>query len=200
MGDDEPSVVEDLMTHETIEEIGKRLAERSTHVIRQSFNLAERLCQSVRNLDVFASQLSQQLHVMVAGHAKSCPVLHHIAGDLHGVEYTGATVYQVTDEDCPSSFRVSENRVAPHRVAFAGDVLVPQLFEQFLKFVGASVDIADDVKWSRLVPLIIPSMERSLSTSCCSIVSIYRRPLARSCSHERSTIYSGLPAVAVPMK
>ena len=127
------------------------------YLVRQGVDLGQRLGQAVRDLHVLAPELSQQLHVVVAGHAEGRAMDDHVPHQPHGVEDAGAAVHQVAEEDRLAAFGMDEGPVAPERiVAVQAGLHVPESREQFLQLVAAAVNIADDVERAVLVSLVVP--------------------------------------------
>ena len=87
------------MADEAVEEFGQLLAERLPDLVGQGVDFGERVGQSVRDLHVPASELPQQLHVVIAGHAEGRSAAHHVAHQPHGVENPRAAIDEIADED-----------------------------------------------------------------------------------------------------
>ena len=102
VSDDQLAIVEDKVADETVEELGEVVAEGTSYVARQVVDLGERIGQPVRDLDVLASELLQQLHIMVAGDAQGRTPNNHVPHQPHGVEDAGAAVHEVAEEDRPA--------------------------------------------------------------------------------------------------
>ena len=100
------------------------------------------------NLDVFASQLSQQLHVVIAGHTKSHTgpyQSHYQAKHLGNLR---PTINQVSQKDNFSCLRLADFTVGR---PVASGPLISKLTEQGFQFVKTSMDVADDVERSFLM-------------------------------------------------
>ena len=99
MGDDELAIVEDVVAHQAVEEVGEVAAHDRPHLVRQRLELGQARLQPVRDLHVPPAQLAHQLHVVIARHAKRRPGVDHGAHQAHGVEDARPAVDQVPEED-----------------------------------------------------------------------------------------------------
>ena len=70
--DDEPAIVEHVVTDQAVQELGRRRLED-----RIPLQLLEGTLEPVADLHVPAAQGTRQLLVVIAGHAQRDPVLHH---------------------------------------------------------------------------------------------------------------------------
>ena len=113
MGHHQLAAVENVVAYQAVEEIGRLPAERISNVLGQGLHFGQGLRQAVLDLHVLASELPHQLHVVVAGHAESRPVGHHVADQTQGLDDPRATVHQIAEKDglAPSGCR---NDRLPH--------------------------------------------------------------------------------------
>ena len=81
----------------------------------------------------------------------------HVPHQPDDMEDAGATVHEVAQEHHPATFGMHEGPVAPEWiVAVQAGLHVAESSEESLQFLAAPVDIADDVEWAVLVPLVVP--------------------------------------------
>ena len=145
MRDHELAVVEHRMADEPVEEVTCLRAQ----LIRLRVELLECLRQPVRDLDVSASQLARELHVVVSGQADCGAGLghrHHEPQDSGGIGTTIAVV-------------ANEHRTATVRRDDVDTVLrngVTECPQQRGQLAMASVNVAYDVEGSALGAAIAP--------------------------------------------
>ena len=157
VGHDQFAAIEDVVTHQAIEEVRQRLAERLARLGRQRLDLRERVGQAVRDLHVLAPELPQQLHVVVAGDAQGRAAVDHVAHQPHGVEDAGAAVHQIADEYGLTALRMGEIAIAPQGIGVPQpDRRVAEPPEQLLQLVATAVNVADDVKGAAFPGSIVP--------------------------------------------
>ena len=106
VGDHEVAVVEDVMAHQPVEEVGEFLAERGPRLAGQGVDLGQRVGEAVGDLDVLAREPPDELQVVVAGDAQRRAVEHHVPHESNRVEDAGATVHEVSEEDRPAALGV----------------------------------------------------------------------------------------------
>jgi hypothetical protein len=166
VGDNQLAVIEVVVAYEAVEELFEFLAEGLTNVARQGVDLGEALCQTVRNLDVLATQLAHQLHVVVAGDTERGTLRDHVVNEPNGVEDAWPTVHEVADEDRFPAQRMRIHRAAGQSGSTRRDRrdFVTQLTQQGLQFVAAAVNVSDDVDGAVLVAFVV--VERHALDPC----------------------------------
>ena len=143
VGHHQPAPVEDGMAHQAIEERDGLLDQPFAAIRRHRLDLGQGLGQAVRDADLLAAQLAEQLHVVVARHAQGRPGGAHRPHDPQRVQHARPAVHQVAHEH-----RLPPLRMPPLDVA--------EQAQQRLQLVGAAVDIADDVERPAVVALVAP--------------------------------------------
>src|SRR5207245_631379 len=113
--------------------------------------------QSMFDLNLLAAQPTHELHIVVARDAKCRSGGDHIPDDADAIQYLRSTIHQIAEEDCPPPGRVPPALGAPRRVSIRqSESLPPGLFEQRSEFIGAPVQVADDIERPGLVLLVVP--------------------------------------------
>ncbi len=109
------------------------------------------------DLHVLAAQLAHQFHVVIARDAQSRAELDHIADNAERVEYARPAVHQVADEQGLTACGMDIPDVQPTRLV-TGDheLAVAELSQQRLQFVGATMNVPDNVEWAVFVPFVVP--------------------------------------------
>lgn len=158
MRDDEAAAVEDVVTDEAVEERPEVRTERRTGLGRKGVDLAERLREAVRDLEVAAAELLQQLHVVVARDAEGRPRADHVVHDPERVQHPRTPVDDVPQEDhlAALGMRVGCPAGEGQRVRITAGRLVTEPGEQRFEFVRAAVDVADEVERAVLVAPVVP--------------------------------------------
>ncbi len=157
VSDNELAVVEDVVAHEAVEEVGQFPLERDADRFGQCGDLGERVGQAVGDLHILAPELPHELQVVVAWYAQRCAMDHHVPHQAYGLEDPGAAVHEIAQEDSPAALGMDEGPVAPERiVAVQAGLHVAEASEQTLQLFAAAVHIADDVKRAALVSLVVP--------------------------------------------
>jgi hypothetical protein len=100
------------MADEPVEKLSQVFTKCVTTFVRQGVDLGERLGQPMRNVHLSAPQLAHQLHVVIAGNAKSRARRHHVADQSHGVENARPSVHEIADENGFPALRMSVNWAA----------------------------------------------------------------------------------------
>src|SRR6516164_7541215 len=112
----------------------------------------------MRQLHVAPFQLPHQLHVVISGNAKRCSLINHSHHEPQHFGYLGSAIYQIADEDSPSTLRwncLSGLRFFVHAIS--------KLTKQSGELLIAPVNVPDDVEWPVLVFLVVP---KRLSRDC----------------------------------
>jgi hypothetical protein len=141
VGDDQGPVVEDVVRDEAVDEVHHGLPEFR----RLSFELRDGFREAVGYLDVFAAQLAQQLHLVIAGDAERAVGLDHLHDDPENARDVRTAIDQIAEED----------DLAPIRMPGCADV-VAQPSKEGLELGAASMDVADDVEGAVIVTPVVP--------------------------------------------
>src|SRR4051794_19822828 len=94
MSNDELSIVQHVMAHKSVEERAGFVAK----VGWLGVELRQRIRQAVRDLHVAALQLTDELHIMVAGDAERRVRLHHAHHKPQDIRYARTAIHQITNE------------------------------------------------------------------------------------------------------
>src|SRR5580765_3699663 len=125
--------------------------------------LAQRIFQTVRDLDFFTPDCAHELDVMIAGNTESFAGFYHFLYQPDDLRNLRAAIHEIAHKDGPSSFRMVVNAI---RIFCIG-----QLLEQLYKLVIAAVNIADDVERPVLMFQVVPErLARDLNS-----VNFFRR-------------------------
>jgi hypothetical protein len=145
VGHDEPPVVEDRVADQSVEERLDLLAEPA----RLRLELRQGLREAVRDLDVATPERSQQLLLVVPGHAQCGTGGGHRHRGAQNRRRIRAPINEIAEEDDHPVLRV------PRHAVIAGRV--PERGEQLAKFRDAPVDVADQVERPVQVGTVRPS-------------------------------------------
>src|SRR3954469_3031492 len=148
MGDDETAVVEDVVADQPIEERNELCLCALAISVGYRLDLRECAVEAVSDLNVTATQLAQELHVVVPGHAMRRLGFDHVAYEADCVQDLRTAVDQVADEDRATPVWVPIHRTAVRELtlSFLGDVA--ELAKQQLQFGAAAVDVTNQVEWT----------------------------------------------------
>jgi hypothetical protein len=106
---------------------------------------------------VFAAQLSEQLHIMVAGDAEGGADVDHIPYQTQAVDDARPAIDQIANEHRLSTIRMSVTELGPAwRRRINCSRLIAELEKQLLQFITASMDIANEIERAMFVPPIVP--------------------------------------------
>jgi hypothetical protein len=141
MRDHEPSIVENVVRDQTIDELDHILFELG----RLTFKLSQRLGQPVRDLNVAASQSVHQLDVVIAGDAQRRPALDQPLNGSQHARSIWTPVDQVAQEHGFASVAMLRSRE-----------IVPKRLQQRFQLGAASMHVAYDVKRPPLISAISP--------------------------------------------
>ena len=145
------------MADKTIQERSQRVTKRLSHFGRNCLNLGHRLRQTMRDLNVFAAELSQQLHVMIARDTDPCTELNHVTDQAERVEDSRAAINKVSDKDGLTTGRMLIDDIAPPWSWISNGLPdIPELSEQLFQFIGTAMDITNDIEGTMFIPAIIP--------------------------------------------
>ncbi len=115
---------------------------------RQRLDLRNTLLQAMLDLDFMALEMTQQLHVMVARHAKRLPGLNHAPDEIDRLDYFWPAIHQIAQKDDPASLRV-----APASLSIG---LVAKLLQEFLQLIQAAMYITDQIERAALSAPVRP--------------------------------------------
>ena len=110
MSHDQPSVVEHVVTHQPVDEIGDLPVE----FFRLGGELRERFGQAVRDLHVLSPQLAHQFDVVIPRHAERLPGGHHVHHQPQNGRSGRAAIDQIAKEH-----DLAAGRESPHQIAAA---------------------------------------------------------------------------------
>jgi hypothetical protein len=165
----ELAAVQHVVRDQVVDEVHDRLPE----LRRLSFELGQGFRKAVRDLDVLAAQLAQELHLVIAGDAERGAGLDQLHDDPEDARDVWTSIDKVAEED----------ELATIRMPGCVDV-VAQRPEQGLELGAASMDVADDVEGPRSPCQLFQSgcrsrLARSTSSSDDSTKTCPREPNRR---------------------
>src|SRR6185436_7051059 len=141
--DNEPTLVEDVVADEAIQELLDIRTERRALLVE----FRQREVQSVRDGHVTTLELALQLDVVIARHTKSAACLRHRHHRLQRVDDARAAIDKVTDENRPSTSGMYPRTVVISRVT--------QLLQQLLELPAAPMNVTDDVERAGLAFAVV---------------------------------------------
>ena len=147
MSNDQLAIVENVVTHQPIEELGSIGAEFRG----LSSQLLERRGQSMRNLHILAPERLDQLDVMITRHTERLTGAHHCHHQAQYVGRSGSTIHQIADE-C----QLAAIGRCYCELLFAALNLIPKLRHQFQQLIQTTMHVADNVERTMLRTLVVP--------------------------------------------
>ena len=116
-------------------------------ILALRLQLLQSLSQPMSNAHITPFELLDQLHIMVAGHAKAGSRLHRRHTQPKYIGHLRAPVYKVTEK----------NQAPPLGMAQAVSTnYIAEFIQKLKQFIVTAVDVADNVERSFLVLAIVP--------------------------------------------
>lgn len=155
--DDQLAVVVHVVADQRVQEAHYLACRSVAALLRKRLELCERSVEPMRDRDVTAAELADQLDVVVARHTVRGSGIDHIADQPNRVEDPGPAVDQVADEHRGATFRVGIDRASLWEVPYPPlREPVAELGQEAFDFLAAAVDVADDVERPVLVGAVVP--------------------------------------------
>ena len=106
MGHHEFAIVEHVMAHEVVDELGDALEE----ILRLAGELRQRFREAVRDLNVAPAELAHELHVVIARHAQRRAAGDGVHRELEHLGDFRPSIHEVADEDELAALRMVKVR------------------------------------------------------------------------------------------
>src|ERR1700693_4589968 len=152
VGDDQLSVIQDVVADELVEEF----ADLGAKLWGLLVELFQRIGEPMRDLYIFPTQFAHQLDVMVPRDAKCCSGFHHTHGQAQNFRNAWPAIDKVAEKNNfapPWGLHGKTRRTVPVRFLFDR---ITKLGEKIDELFEATVDIPDDVEWTMLVLQVVP--------------------------------------------
>jgi hypothetical protein len=150
MGDRDLAAIEPDVAAQGIEEGGQALAKAAI----LAFKLVDGFLKPMGDRHLAAFQPAAEFAFVVALDAVGGSGRDHAHGDAQGTGGVGAAIDQVADEDDLAALGRRDAHRPVAAILGPGDAIA-QLAQQGLEFVGAAVDVADDVERAVVVALSV---------------------------------------------
>ena len=145
MSNDQLSVIKNIVADKSV----YKLCNLSLEIFALRFNLCYRLINTVCHGNALATQIFEQLYIMVSGNGNRISAFYHIHNEPHNIGISVSSIAEIAEKGSRSAVRVSIYAVRSH---------ITQLIKQHFQLITAAVNISDDVKRSVQVFLVIPQL------------------------------------------
>ena len=147
MGHHQSSAIEHVVADQTVEELGGANRE----LLRLAGELFERFGKAVRDSDVLAAQLSDELHVVVSGNCEGASARNHLLRYSEYARSVGPPVDKVSEKDHfpPGGVPICDRPLLPAS-------LIAETRQKVLQLPAAAMDVPDDVEGAGVETAIVP--------------------------------------------